>query len=55
VLAIDLMTGRYREWRDIGEVHAKVEDDWGIVTRFSRPEPGRFDRMITVFRRVGDS
>ena len=55
VLAIDLMTGQYRERRDIDEVHAKVEDDWAIVTRFSRPEPCRFNRMITVFRRVGDS
>jgi SAM-dependent methyltransferase len=54
VLAIDLMTGRYRERNDIDEVHAKVEDDWVIVTRFSGPEPCRFDRMITVFRRVGD-
>jgi hypothetical protein len=44
-----------REQRDIDEVHAKVEDDWAIVTRFSRPEPCRFDRMIRVFRRVGDS
>ncbi|HEV8552094.1 MAG TPA: class I SAM-dependent methyltransferase [Casimicrobiaceae bacterium] len=43
-------TARHRE------VHAKVEDDWAIVTRFSHPEPCRFDRMITVFfRRVGDS
>ena len=55
VLAIDLMTEHYRERRDVGEVHAKVEDDWAIVTRFSRPEPHRFDRMITVFRRVGDN
>ena len=54
VLAIDLMTGRYGERNDIDEVHARVEDDWAIVTRFSRPEPCRFDRMITVFRRVGD-
>jgi hypothetical protein len=55
VLAIDLMTGQYRERSDIDEVHAKVADDWAIVTRFSHPEPCRFDRMITVFRRVGDS
>ncbi len=53
VLAIDLMTERYREERDIDEVHAKVADDWAIITRFSRPEPHRFDRMITVFRCVG--
>ena len=37
-----------------GEVHAKVQDDWAIVTRFSRPEPYRFDRAITVFCRGGD-
>jgi SAM-dependent methyltransferase len=55
VLAIDLMTGQYRERSDIDEVHAKLADDWAIVTRFSHPEPCRFDRMITVFRRVGDS
>ena len=48
------MTERFCEARDIGEVHAKVEENWVIVTRFSRPEPHRFDRMITVFRRVGD-
>jgi SAM-dependent methyltransferase len=55
VLAIDLMTERYRDKRAIDALHAKVEDDWVIVTRFSQPEPCRFDRMITVFRRVGDS
>jgi SAM-dependent methyltransferase len=52
VLAIDLMTERYREQRDIDEVHAKVADDWAIITRFSRPEPYRLDRRITVFRRI---
>jgi SAM-dependent methyltransferase len=51
LLAIDLMTDRYCERPDLGAVHAKVEDDWVIVTRFSRPEPHRFDRAITVFRR----
>ena len=54
VLAIDLMTGRYRDKRAVDAVHAKVEEDWVIVTRFSQPEPCRCDRMITVFRRVGD-
>lgn len=53
VLAIDLMTERFAAARDSGEVHAKVEDDWAIVTRFSRPAPQRFDRHITVFRRAG--
>lgn len=54
VLAIDLMTGSYGETHAIDAVHAKVEDDWAIVTRFSRPDPNRLDRMITIFRRVGD-
>ncbi len=54
VLAIDLMTDRYREKRRAEAVHAKVEDDWVIVTRFSQPGPCRFDRAITVFRRVAD-
>lgn len=54
VLAIDLMTERFCDARDLREVHARVEDDWAIVTRFSRPAPFRFDRAITVFRRAGD-
>jgi SAM-dependent methyltransferase len=52
LLAIDLMTERFAEARDIRHPHARVEDDWTIVTRFSRPGPHRFDRQITVFRRV---
>ena len=47
------MTERYCERPGLGQVHAKVQDDWAIVTRFSRPEPYRFDRAITVFRREG--
>jgi SAM-dependent methyltransferase len=54
VLGIDLMTERYCERPELGQVHARVQDDWAIVTRFSRPEPYRFDRAITVFRRGGD-
>jgi SAM-dependent methyltransferase len=54
LLAIDLMTERFCERPDLGQVHAKVQDDWVIVTRFSRPEPYRFDRAITVFRREGE-
>jgi len=48
------MTEAFCERRDPGEIHARVEDDWAIVTRFSRPAPFRFDRRITVFRRLGD-
>lgn len=54
VIAIDLMTEQYRQKRDAQAVHAKVTDDWAIVTRFSCPGPYRFDRAITVFRRAGD-
>ena len=54
LLAIDLMTERYAEARDIHHPHARVEDDWAIVTHFSRPGPHRFDRDITVFRRAGE-
>ncbi len=53
LLAIDLMTERFRTTRDIAQVHGKVEDDWAILTRFSRPAPFRFDRHITVFRLAG--
>ncbi len=52
VLAIDLMTEAYCRAREAVPVHAKVEDDWAILTRFSRPAPFRYDRDITVFRRI---
>jgi SAM-dependent methyltransferase len=52
LLAIDLMTERFCEARDIAHPHARVEDDWAIVTRYSRPAAHRFDRAITLFRRV---
>lgn len=52
VIAIDLMTEAYCDARNVGQAHAKVEDDWAIVTRFSRPAPFRYDRDITVFRRI---
>ena len=54
VIALDLMTEAFCELRAPDELHAKVEDDWTIVTRFSRPAPFRFDRRISVFRRIGD-
>ena len=52
VMAIDLMTEAYCAARNGGQVHAKVENDWAIVTRFSRPAPFRYDRDITAFRRI---
>lgn len=54
VLAIDLMTGEYAAARNLDEVHARIDDDWAIITRFSRPEAHRYDRAITTFRRDGD-
>lgn len=54
VLAIDLMTDAYAAARNLDDVHARVDDDWAIVTRFSRPEAHRYDRAITTFRRDGD-
>jgi len=53
-LAIDLMTLAFAAAHDAAGIHAKVTDDWVIVTRFSRPAPDRFDRSITTFRRYGE-
>lgn len=55
VLALDLITERFVASRDPAPVHAKVEEDWAIVTRYSRPAPDQFDRHITGFRRVGET
>jgi SAM-dependent methyltransferase len=55
LIALDLMTERFCEARDRNPLHAQVTEDWAIVTRFSRPQPFRFDRAITVFRRAGDA
>lgn len=52
VLAFDLMTERYCTSRDLSQVHAQVQDDWTLIARFSRPEPHRFERMITIYRNV---
>ena len=55
LLAIDLMTETFARQSESRATHAKVADDWVIVTRFSRPQPDRLDRDITVFRRAGDA
>ncbi|HMA32170.1 MAG TPA: hypothetical protein VKT00_10190 [Casimicrobiaceae bacterium] len=46
------MTKAHCRARGAITVHAKVEEDWAIVTRFARPAPFRYDRDITVFRRI---
>lgn len=52
LLAIDVMTERFCDARDISHPHCRVEGDWAIFTRYSRPADHRFDRDITVFRRI---
>jgi hypothetical protein len=54
LLALDLMTERFCEARNVDLPNAKVTDDWVLVTRYSRPAPHRFDRDFTLFRRVDD-
>jgi len=54
LLALDLMTERFASTRGRSSGHARVEEDWAIVTHDSRPGPRRLHRRITVFRRVGD-
>ena len=55
LLAIDLMTEDFARQSEARATHAKLADDWVIVTRFSRPQPDRLDRDITVFRRMGEA
>jgi SAM-dependent methyltransferase len=54
VAAFDLMTTDYADHRNISDVHAFVEPDWTIVTRFSRPQPHQFVRHITAFAPAHD-
>jgi hypothetical protein len=54
LLALDLMTERFATRRERSSAHARVEEDWAVVTRDSRSGPRRLDRRITVFRRVGE-
>lgn len=54
VLALDVMTERFARRHERCAPHVRIEDDWAVVTRDSRPGPQRLVRDITVFRRVGD-
>jgi len=54
VLALDLMTERFARRHERCAPHVRIEDDWVVVTRDSRPGPQLLVRDITVFRRVGD-
>jgi SAM-dependent methyltransferase len=52
VLALDLMTERFARAHERCGGHARVEEDWAVVTHDTRPGPLRLHRRITVFRRV---
>jgi len=54
VLALDLMTEQFARRHERCAPHVRIEDDWVVVTRDSRPGPRLLVRDITVFRRVGD-
>jgi SAM-dependent methyltransferase len=52
LLALDLCDLEWGALRQGAAPHARVGDDWAIVTRFSQPTPDRFDREITTFVRT---
>jgi hypothetical protein len=54
LLAIDLADLEWGRLREGAAPHARVGHDWAIMTRFSQPEPARFDREITTFVRTPD-
>jgi SAM-dependent methyltransferase len=54
LLVMDLCDLEWGSLREGARPHGRVEDDWAIVTRFSRPSPERFDRDITTFVRTAD-
>jgi SAM-dependent methyltransferase len=52
VLAMDLSDLEWGAVRQGAAPHARVGEDWAIVTRFHQPAPARFDREITTFVRT---
>jgi SAM-dependent methyltransferase len=54
LLAVDLCDLEWGALRQGAAPHARVGDDWAIVTRFHQPTPARFDREITTFVRTDD-
>ncbi len=49
VLAIDILDLDYDQIREGEPPVARVEEDWAIITEYSRPAPDRFVRDITTF------
>ena len=54
VMAIDVCDLRWGEVRKDLDVHARVGDDWAIITRYSVPDPATFVREMTTFVRNDD-
>lgn len=54
VLAVDLADLEWARARHDLEVHARVGDDWAIITRYSAPDPARYVRDMTTFLRDDD-
>jgi SAM-dependent methyltransferase len=54
LLVTDLCDLEWGALRQGAAPHARVGDDWAIVTRFHQPAPDRFDREITTFVRTAD-
>jgi SAM-dependent methyltransferase len=54
LLAIDLCDLEWGAGRVGALPQGRVGADWAIITRFSQPEPDRFDRDLTTFVRTAD-
>lgn len=54
LLALDLCDLEWGALRQGAAPHARVGDDWAIITLFEQPAPDRFDRAITTFVRTDD-
>lgn len=54
VLAIDLCDLEWGSARVDAPTHARVADDWAIVTEYPQPAPARFVRQMAVFLRNDD-
>lgn len=51
VLAFDVEGYDYAEVVDLDRAHARIGDDWALITTYSRPDPSRFVRHIAAFTR----
>jgi hypothetical protein len=54
VMATDLEDFEWAEHRRGQDVHARVGDDWAIITRFSSPARDAYVREMTTFVRTDD-